>query len=163
MGELEIEVRLAVDPDRLWREVCTLDGVNRELAPLLRMTVPPGLEGATIDALRAGEPAGRSWLLLGGLIPVEYDDLCLVEVEPGRFLERSRMLTIDPWEHGRSVVAAGSGSLLRDRLRFELRRPLAQLPGAERLAGALVGAVFRHRHRRLAKLYGRPNERSDDE
>lgn len=163
MVELEQEVRLAVDADRLWRDVCTLDGVNRELAPLLRMTVPPGLEGATIDALRAGQPAGRSWLLLAGLIPVEYDDLCLAEIEPGRFLERSRMLTIDPWEHERSVLAAGSGSLLRDRLRFELRRPLALLPGADRLARALVGAVFRHRHRRLAKLYGRPNERSDDE
>jgi len=163
MGELEVEVRLAVDADRLWREVCTLDGVNREFRPILRMTVPPGLEGTTIDALRPGEPVGRSWLLLAGLIPVEYDDLCLVEVEPGRFLERSRMLTIAPWEHERSVVAAGSGSLLRDRLRFELRRPLALLPGADRLARALVGALFRHRQRRLAKLYGRPTERSDDE
>ncbi|KAA0271724.1 MAG: hypothetical protein EDQ89_09790 [Acidobacteria bacterium] len=73
------------------------------------------------------------------------------------------MLTIDPWEHDRSVVAAGSGSLLRDRLRFELRRPLALLPGADRLARALVGAIFRHRHRRLAKLYGRPTERSEHE
>lgn len=163
MGEVEMEVRLAVDPDRLWREVCTLDGVNREFAPFLRMAAPPGLEGATIDALRPGVPAGRSWLLLGGLIPVEYDDLCLVEVEPRRFLERSRMLTIDPWEHERSVVAAGSGSLLRDRLRFELRRPLALLPGSDRLTRATVGAIFRHRHRRLAKLYGRPTERSDDE
>jgi hypothetical protein len=163
MGEVTFEVRLAVDPERLWREVCTLEGVNRELAPLLRMTAPPGLEGASIDELRPGVPAGRSWLLLGGVVPVDYDDLCLVEIEPRRFFERSRMLTIDPWEHERSVAPAGANALLRDRLRFELRRPLAAIPGSDRLARAVVAFIFRHRHRRLAKLYGQPSERSEHE
>jgi hypothetical protein len=160
VGEVTRQVDLAVDADRLWRDVCTLEGVNRELAPLLRMTAPPGLEGATIDALRPGEPAGRSWLLLGGVIPVDYDDLCLAEVEPRRFLERSRMLTMDPWEHERSVEPAGEGGCrLTDRLRFTPRGPLRPIPGVERLATAIVGALFGHRHRRLAKLYGLLTER----
>ncbi|HET6831782.1 MAG TPA: hypothetical protein VFH44_10580 [Solirubrobacterales bacterium] len=160
MGEVAKRVRLAVDADRLWRDVCTLEGVNRELAPILRMTAPPGLERATIDELRPGEPAGRSWLLLGGVFPVEYDDLCLVEVEPRRFLERSRMLTMDPWEHERTIEPTGEGTCrLTDRLRFEPRGPLGSIPGVGRLAAAIVAALFGHRHRRLAKLYGLSTDR----
>jgi hypothetical protein len=150
-------VELVIAPDALWRSVCLLDGVNYELAPILRMTAPQGLLGATIDELEVGRPAGRSWLLLGGLIPVDYDDLCIVELEPPRrFLERSRMLSMSLWEHERVIEPRGGGSVLTDRIRFELRRPIALIPGAERLAEAIVGRLFRHRHRRLAKLHGHP-------
>lgn len=157
MGEHSASIDLAVSADELWESVCRLDGVNYELRPWLRMTAPAGLAGATIDELEPGRPAGRSWLLLGGVLPVDYDDLCLAEIEPRRFLERSRMLTMDPWEHERSVRPFGPGSArLTDRLRFELRSPFAAVPGLERLASAIVAALFRHRHRRLAKLYGHP-------
>ena len=158
VGEHSASVDLAVSADRLWQSVCRLDGVNYELRPWLRMTAPAGLAAASIDELEPGRPAGRSRLLLGGLIPVDYDDLCIVEVEPPRrFLERSRMLTMDPWEHERSIRPLDADSArLTDRLRFELRSPLASVPGAGRLAAAIVAAIFRHRHRRLAKLYGHP-------
>jgi hypothetical protein len=161
MGEVRHEVELAVPAAALWDSVSRLEGVNHELAPWLRMTVPRGLAGATIADLEPGRPAGRSWLLLGGLIPVDYDDLCIDEVEPPRrFLERSRMLTMDPWEHERTITPAGPAAcLLADRLRFSLRRPLRSVPGIDRLAMAIVAALFRHRHRRLAKLYGEPNQR----
>ena len=70
------------------------------------------------------------------------------------------MLTMDPWEHERAIRPLGPDSArLTDRLRFELRSPLAAVPGAERLAVAIVRALFRHRHRRLAKLYGTPTAR----
>ena len=164
MGEHSASVDLAVPADVLWQSVCRLDGVNYELRPWLRMTAPAGLAGATIDELEPGRPAGRCWLLLGGVLPVDYDDLCLAEIEPRRFLERSRMLTMDPWEHERSIRPLDSTSTrLTDRLRFELRSPLAAVPGAGRLAAAIVAALFRHRHRRLAKLYGVPTERQGEE
>lgn len=158
MERVEHSVDLDVPPEALWRSVCRLDGVNYELGPVLRMTSPRGLRGASIDDLTPGVPAGRSWLLLGGLIPVDYDDLCVVEIEPPRrFLERSSMLSMAVWEHERIIDPnAGSGSILTDRLGFELRRPLAALPGSRRLATAIVGALFGHRHRRLAKLHGTP-------
>ena len=41
-------VELALPADALWRSVCRLDGVNYELGPILRMTVPRGL-GASSD------------------------------------------------------------------------------------------------------------------
>ncbi len=156
-------VELTIAPDALWRSICLLDAVNHELAPILRMTAPHGLREATIEELEVGRAAGRSWLLLGGLIPVDYDDLCIVELEPPRrFLERSSMLSMSLWEHERVIEPHGGGSVLIDRIRFELRRPLALLPGAERLAAAIVGGLFRHRHRRLAKLHGHP-VRSEEE
>jgi hypothetical protein len=159
MGEVRVESVLATPGPVLWDAVCRLEGVNRELAPWLRMTTPRGMSGATIADLEPGPTVGRSWLLLGGVIPVDFDDLRLVEIEPPRrFLERSRMLTIEPWEHERTIDPLGAGSCrVSDRLRFELRRPLRFVPGMDRLAVRIVGALFRHRHRRLAKLYGTPN------
>lgn len=159
LSEVAVSTELAILPEPLWESVCRLDGVNRELAPWLRMTAPRGLEGATLADLEPGEPAGRCRLLLFGLVPVDYDDLTIAEVDPPhRFLERSRMLTIDPWEHERTIEPSGpAASVLTDRLRFRLRRPLRAVPGTDRLAVAVVGALFRHRHRRLAKLYGAPD------
>lgn len=157
MRRLSASVELALPADALWRSVCRLDGVNYELGPILRMTAPRGLRAASIDEVEVGEPVGRSWLLLGGLIPVDYDDLRIVELEPPRrFLERSTMLTMTVWEHERTIDPAGDGSVLTDRLGFEMRPPLRGVPGFERLAAAIVAALFRHRHRRLAKLHGHP-------
>jgi hypothetical protein len=158
MQRVSATVALAVSADALWRSVCRLDGVNYELGPIVRMTTPRGLQDADIDDLEVGVPVGRSWLLLGGLIPVDYDDLCLAEIDPPRrFLERSSMLSMSLWEHERLIEPHDDGtSVLSDRLGFELRRPLAVIPGATRLAQAIVAALFRHRHRRLAKLHGMP-------
>jgi ligand-binding SRPBCC domain-containing protein len=60
------------------------------------------------------------------------------------------MATLRVWQHERVVEARGEDACqVTDRLAFELRRPLAAIPGAERLARAIVAALFRHRHRRL--------------
>jgi hypothetical protein len=144
--------RVRAPAPAVWERVTTREGINHELGPWLRMTMPPGLRGATIAGVRVGEPLGRGWLLLGGLLPVEYDDLRLAELEPGRrFLERSSMFSMRVWQHERIVEPAGEGlSSVTDRLGFELRRPLARIPGSRRLAGGIVRRVFAHRHRRLA-------------
>jgi ligand-binding SRPBCC domain-containing protein len=137
----------------VWERAVTEDGINEELAPILRMTMPPGLRGKTIDDVEVGVPLGRSWILLGRLLPVDYDDLCLAELEPGRrFLERSRTLSFAVWQHERTIEPEGEGRCrVTDRLGFELKRGVAWIPGAGRLAGAIVGFLFRHRHRRLAR------------
>jgi hypothetical protein len=160
MGEVEQSSELAVAADTLWEEVGTLAGVNRELGPGLRMTAPRDLRDATLADLTPGRPAGRAWLLLGGLIPVDYDDLCIESVGERSFHERSRMLTMDPWRHERTIEELGPRACrITDRLRFSLRPLPARVPGADRLAATIVAALFRHRHRRLAKLYGQPSQR----
>jgi hypothetical protein len=152
-GELSISSRLPFAPERVWSRVVTAEGINDELRPLLRMTMPPGLRGKTIDDVEVGVELGRSWILLGGLLPVDYDDLQLAELEPGRrFLERSRTIAFSVWQHERVVEPENETSCrVTDRLGFELKAPLARLPGAARIATAIVGFLFRHRHRRLVR------------
>jgi ligand-binding SRPBCC domain-containing protein len=137
----------------VWARAITEEGINDELSPILRMTMPRGLRGKTIDDVEVGVPLGRSWILLGGVIPVDYDDLCLAELEPGRrFLERSRTLSFAVWQHERVIEPEGERSCrVSDRLGFELKRGVAWIPGSAGLAAAIVGFLFRHRHRRLAR------------
>jgi ligand-binding SRPBCC domain-containing protein len=138
----------------VWERAVREEGINYELAPILRMTMPGGLRGKTIDDVEVGVPLGRSWILLGRLLPVDYDDLRLAELEPGRrFLEHSRTLSFSVWQHERTVEPEGEGRCrVTDRLGFELKRGIAWLPGAELLAAAIVGFLFRHRHRRLSRF-----------
>jgi ligand-binding SRPBCC domain-containing protein len=139
----------------VWERAITEEGINDELAPILRMTMPPGLRGKTIDTVEVGVPLGRSWILLGRVLPIDYDDLSLAELEPGRrFLERSRTLSFALWQHERTIEPQGDGSCrVTDRLGFELKRGVAWIPGGWRLAIMVVGFLFRHRHRRLARSH----------
>ena len=147
---------LSAPAEAVWARAVTPEGINDELRPLMRMTMPPSMRAKTIDEVPLGEPLGRSWILLFGLVPVDYDNLGLAERGPGfRFLERSTMLSMSAWEHERTVAQAGDGCEITDRLAFRLRRPLAVVPGSARLAGAIVARLFAHRHRRLARYWGR--------
>ena len=135
----------------VWERVATFEGVNDELRPLMRMTAPPHIRRLDASDVRIGERLCRSWMLLFGVVPVDYDDLTLVSIDPGRgFHERSSMLSMRVWEHERTVEPAGEGAcVVRDRLSFEPR-----VPGSRRVATRIVRALFRHRHRRLVKRFG---------
>jgi len=137
--------------ETVWARVGSVEGVNHELAPWLRMTVPRRARGLRLDGLELGRPAGRSWVLLGGILPIDYDEVTIVERGPLRFLERSPMGSMRFWEHERTVVARGPGeSEVRDRLTFEPR-----LPGAGRAARWLIERIFAHRQRRLVEWFAR--------
>ncbi len=140
---------LPVDSETVWNRALTMEGVNAELWPWIRMTHPAGMDSLASPDIELGKPLFRSGLLLLGFLPVEYDDITLAELGPGnRFLERSPMLTMKTWQHERTVEEVEGGCRVTDRLTFESR-----IPGATPLAAFLVLAVFRHRHRRLKGLY----------
>ncbi len=148
-GEFQIASTLPAEPAAVWERAMSADGINAELRPLLRMTVPRGLDSLDLHALEPG-PLGRSWLLLFGLIPVDYDEIGLERIEPGRgFRERSTMLSLRLWEHERTIERAGAGTRIVDRLAWESRLPL---PGG--LFRPLVAALFKHRHRQLQRHFG---------
>jgi hypothetical protein len=148
--------RLGAPAATVWARAVTPEGINDELRPILRMTMPRAYRGKTIDDVEVGEPLGRSWIFLFGVLPVDCDDLMLAELEPGRrFRERSTMLSMSLWQHEREVVPVGEGECeVTDRLMFTLRPPMAWVPGMKRLAIATVRRLFAHRHRRLAERYG---------
>lgn len=149
--EITVHSHLQVGPEAVWERVITPEGVNEELGPLLRMTVPRGAEDFSFDDVEPGERIGRSWVLLLGVIPFDYDDLTLERIDPGRgFLERSTMLSQRLWEHERAIEPLGEGSCaITDRVAWEPRLPL---PGA--ILKPLIRATFRHRHRQLQRRFG---------
>ncbi len=159
-GERAITVSsdLAADRPAVLAHIATLEGVNQELAPLLAMTAPPSFRGRSLFEAPIGEPLFRSWLLLGGALPVDFDHLAFESIDPeSGFVELSVMLTMSPWRHERRVTSRNpSGSHLVDRLCFTPR-----LPGTGWLLAAIVKRVFQHRHARLRALFGSDARREE--
>jgi len=148
-GEFELTTALSAEPETVWSRATSAEGINDEMRPWFRMTVPRGLDALDIDSVEPGR-IGRSWILLFGVLPVDYDDLGLERIDRGRsFLERSTMLTQQVWEHERTIEAAPGGCTVTDRISWEPRLPL---PGTA--LRPLFGAFFRHRHRRLLRHFG---------
>ena len=136
---------VAAPADVVWDRVASFDGVNHELGPLMRMTAPAGIDDIDPEQVPLGTRWFRSWVLLFGVVPVDYDDLTIMEIEVGRrFLERSSMLSMRVWQHERILEPAGDQTHVTDRLTFTPRRLVS---GA--LAVFVIGKLFRHRHRRL--------------
>lgn len=145
------ETSLAAPASRVWDHAASMQGVNRELWPLARMTFPPSSARLDTQGTPTGRRLFRSWILALGFLPVEFDDLVLVELVPGRrFLERSSMLTQRTWQHERRVEPRGDGCVVTDVVEFE---PRWQWAG--RLQLPLFRLVFAHRHRRLVRLFNR--------
>ena len=130
----------------MWARAATIDGVNAELAPFARMTSPG--EGA----IRAGA-LGRSWILLGGVLPVDYDDLA-ARVRRARARLPRAVARSAPARRG-TTTARCTRSPAAGRACVDERR--ASPRGCARAGGlqALVfEAAFRWRHRRLRALWG---------
>jgi hypothetical protein len=155
-AEIRVASSLPAEPLAVWERVMSAEGINAELGPLMKMTVPRGLDSLDLDAVEPGH-LGRSWILLFGLIPIDYDDIGLERLDPGRgFLERSTMLSQRLWEHERTIEPVdGGGCTIADRVAWEPRLPL---PG--RLLRPMFLAVFRHRHRQLQRHFGAGSERT---
>ncbi len=150
-AEIVVSSLLDASPDEVWERVITPEGINDEMRPYLRMTLPAGVDGLDPERIELGEKIGRSWILLFGLIPFDYDDLTLVELDPSRgFLERSQMLSQRSWEHERTLEPTGEdGCLIADRVRWQ---PRLGLPG--RPLRPVIGWFFRYRHKRLQRHFG---------
>jgi ligand-binding SRPBCC domain-containing protein len=147
--EFAISSHLAAPSAIVWRHAVSPNGVNREFRPLLRMTFPDGIEDVTA-AWASGKRLFRSWLLLGGVLPIDYDDLAFVEVEPGRrFLERSVLCSQRLWEHERVIEPLEHGCRVTDRIRF-----VPRLAWTRAACMRVFPGVFRLRHRNLRRLFG---------
>lgn len=140
------------DPDAVWRRVVTPEGINDETRPWMTMSLPPGADVHSIDAVGVGEPLGRARLRLFGLIPFDHDDLVITELEPGRrFLEESTMASMRRWIHERTVEPGPDGATtITDRVAFE---PRALLAWAGPVLRPVLAAFFAHRQRRLVRRF----------
>jgi ligand-binding SRPBCC domain-containing protein len=151
LAEITVSSRLGAAADDVWNRVISPEGINDEMRPYLRMTLPAGVERLAPESIELGERIGRSWILLFGLIPFDYDDITLVRLEPQRgFLERSRMLSQRSWEHERTLESLSDGTCrITDRVRWQPRLGLPATP-----LRPVIAWFFRHRHRRLQRHFG---------
>jgi hypothetical protein len=133
----------------VWTRVVTPDGINDEFWPWLTMSLPAEASALSIDTLELGKPIGRSWIRLFGVLPVDYDDLTIAELEPGRrFLEQSRLFSAPQWQHERLVEPVGdASSRVTDRLTFTPRR------GFGLLGPRIIRLIFWYRHHRLRRFF----------
>ena len=147
---VEMSSVLQAEPAEVWAAARTMEGVNRELAPWVRMTYPEEAVALNLEDAPLGRPVFDSWLLLLGVVPFDRHRLVLEEVEPGRrFLERSSSWLQRLWQHERIVEPHPEGCRVTDRITFQPRLPLA---GA--LTRPVVDLLFRSRHRVLLRRYG---------
>ena len=141
MRSFRVSSVVSAAPEAVWARATTIAGVNAELMPLARMT---GEGEIGVGAL------GRSWILLGGVLPIDYDDIRLEAVDPGRgFRERSTMGSCSAWHHDRTLVPLpGGGTRVVDEVAFAPR-----LPALGGLMAFAFELTFRWRHRRLRRAW----------
>jgi hypothetical protein len=151
MAVVERSSLVSAPATNVWARATTPEGINDEFRPWLTMSLPRGAEGITLDTVQLGTPVGRCWIRLFGVLPVDYDDLTIVELESGRrFLERSRLFSAPQWQHERIVEPVDATSCrVADRLTFTPRR------GFGLLGPSIVRLVFWHRHRRIQRHFNR--------
>jgi ligand-binding SRPBCC domain-containing protein len=137
----------------VWERIASHEGINDEMRPWLTMSAPRGVGALQLETVPVGRPLGRAWLRLFGVLPFDYDDLTIVELEPGhRFHEKSTMASMRYWEHERCLVERGGSTEITDRITFV---PRWGLSWARPVLARVVSAFFAHRHRRLARYFER--------
>jgi ligand-binding SRPBCC domain-containing protein len=154
MIRLSFRTALKAPPHEVWARVSTMDGVNQELHPWVHMTVPAAFRRRSLQDATPAQLQGvlfRSVLLAFCCIPFDLHALRLARVLPGEgFNENSTSWMQKTWMHRRRVLADGDGCVVVDELAVEPR--LFFMAPVVRL---IVGFLFRHRHRRLAEIFGR--------
>ena len=148
---LKFESQLNAPHGEVRDHAFSMEGINAELAPWIKMTGSFGTDLSPVEI----EPPGRllftSWLLLLGFIPLDRHRLFLYSLDPaGSFDERSTSWLQRHWLHHREIVSlTDSSSIVRDELhitpRIALLTPLVR---------SLVRAVFARRHRYLHARFG---------
>ena len=137
---------------KVWESISTMAGVNYELMPLVRMTYPKQAGDFLIDRAPTGQVLFRSVIFLFGFIPYDLHDLKLSRVDPGvGFLEESTTLVNRLWRHERTLEPVDDKTCaITDRLTV--------IPKLGFLAGLMkvsIDSIFRHRHKRLKRMFGR--------
>ena len=147
--KFEVSSRLKLSPQDV-ADLLTMEGVNRELRPLIRMTVPPEWSGKAIPEWPTGQILFSSWILLFGIFPIDRHTFFFEEIDRQRgFSEASTSLTNKFWHHRRAVDCNEQFCLVTDTVEFGPR-----LPFLAYLLGPVYRFVFKHRHRVLRSRFG---------
>jgi ligand-binding SRPBCC domain-containing protein len=133
--------------DDVWQLVTTQEGINLEMGPYVKMTMPKAFRGKSIADVSPGTHIGKSYLFLFGVVPFGYDDITVAQIDPGRmFREESTMTGMRTWIHHRTLEPSNGKTIVTDEVTLAPQLPI---PGLKGLLGLILAAFFDHRHRRL--------------
>ncbi|CQD23563.1 hypothetical protein BN970_05913 [Mycolicibacterium conceptionense] len=79
--------------DLVWDRVTTQEGINDEMGPYLKMTMPRQFRGRSIADVTPGTRIGKSFLLLFGILPFGFDDITIAKIDPGRMFREESIMT----------------------------------------------------------------------
>lgn len=145
---LTVTLTLRASRAEVWAAVSTVGGINRELAPFVRLTDPT--DGAPFDAEPWRGSAPVSWQLLLGVIPVDRHRIELVALPDGHgFRESSSSWWHRVWRHERALLDDSGGCVVRDSVEIEPR-----LGVLDPIVGWTVRRMFRRRYRSLQRRFG---------
>lgn len=156
---LRFESNLYEPAERVWEWITSVKGIRAEMWPYFVMTVPKSIRSLNDLQIKPGVRMFRSYVLLFGILPIDYSDMTLLELTAGRgFIEQSPMGSMKLWRHERRIAPSlsepGAVSLV-DQITFQPRL-------ANRLVGWFIRRVFIHRHKVLkANLGGAPGAPAD--
>lgn len=152
MERFEISSFVSASPQEAWQWITSVKGISTELSPYLRMSAPKGISALHDLKHEPGKPMFRSIIYLFGLLPVDYSDLTLLELNSGvGFIEQSPMGSMRHWRHERTIHPAEQGCTITDVLSFEPRL-------ASKLCRGIIQWLFTHRHRVLRCRLRRPGQ-----
>jgi ligand-binding SRPBCC domain-containing protein len=153
---IEVSSRLGASVDEVWDHASTMEGVNRELGPWVRMSVPRAARGLRLSDVEPGREAFVSVLFMLGVLPFDAHHLRLEAVLERGFDEESWSWLQRRWRHERRVEPDGDGCVVTDRLVVEPR----WAPRA--LVEPIVRRLFEARHAYLRRRFDGANERSTE-
>jgi ligand-binding SRPBCC domain-containing protein len=145
---LRFSSTLPAPRETVWQWITSWAGIRRETMPIFALTAPRGMRSIAEVQVVPGQRLFRSYLLYGGLLPLDYIDLTVIELTPGHgFTERSPMASLKLWQHQRQILDAPGGAVrVVDTLTFLPRF----LPGLTRW---FVSRLFQHRHAVLRRAF----------
>lgn len=156
MIDLRFESVVAGTPEAVFAHATTMAGVNQELGPWVRMTHPADRAELAGQQFEPGAVLVHRVLLAGGIVPIDRHARALERILEGPeeygFDEESTSLLQRRWRHEGRIVAVDGGSSVTDDLAVEPR-----VSPVTPIVRRIVAAIFRHRHRRLARRFGTPS------
>lgn len=148
MPSFELATSLPVSPSRLASDLLTMEGVNYELSPILKMTAPKNWAAKPISQWPENCELFSSKILLCGVLPVDLHRFKFQSVHRLGFKESSRSLFNHHWSHERTILVNNTGATVKDVVLYENKLTFLGC-----LLLPLYKSLFAHRHKRLKLKY----------